>query len=588
MSAKSNEIPKTPLAFTWDTSRPYALLVWLCNGFVILASGLDALEPFVYKYIVDSLISVHTVGTYRGVWLWVGAYIALYVLSFIFWHFVAVFGGRWYSEVRALARVRLTEYLLRHSHEYFENRFAGSTANKIAHAAEGARNLIETWYFSIFPFLITVVVSVVATFYASPIIGWIFILWLVVVIPLNYVLSGRRIAYTVRVQAAETLLRGVSVDIVSNVRAVQEYVQEGAEMKKLLPMIIDRKVAGFKNMMAGRYIILINGAVQIIFMGGIVSTAVLLASRGSITVGTVVLVLALSASVGMKIFSLGWQMSSVAEHWGEIKEGLDDVLIEHDIPEIKEDLATTALGGSIHFNDVTFGYGDEAVLTHFSLVLKAGERVGFVGRSGAGKSTIAKLLLRHYDINSGSIDIGGIAISSVSQNSLRKSIAIIPQESNLFHRSIRENIAYGKTDATLEEVQSAAKLAQAHDFVESLPSAYDTLVGERGVKLSGGQRQRVAIARAILKNAPILILDEATSALDSESEVAIQKALHELMEGKTVIAIAHRLSTLREMDRIIVLDEGNIAEEGTHDELVKNGGVYARLWAHQAGGFLQE
>jgi ATP-binding cassette subfamily B multidrug efflux pump len=289
----------------------------------------------------------------------------------------------------------------------------------------------------------------------------------------------------------------------------------------------------------------------------------------------------------MKIFQVGWMMSSFAESWGEVKEGLDDILVAHDMDGNPGNTVPN-LRGNIVFEQVSFGYGEAELLVQFNLVIKEGERVGVVGRSGAGKSTLVKLLLRHYDVQSGALKIGESSISTVALESLRTAIAVIPQESNLFHRSLRENIAYGKPDATDEEVMQAAKLAEAHEFIEALPQGYETLVGERGVKLSGGQRQRVAIARAILKNAPILVLDEATSALDSESEVAIQKALHELMEGKTVIAIAHRLSTLREMDRIIVLDQGAIAEEGTHDELVKKGGIYARLWEHQAGGFLQE
>ena len=212
--------------------------------------------------------------------------------------------------------------------------------------------------------------------------------------------------------------------------------------------------------------------------------------------------------------------------------------------------------------------------------------MGLVGRSGAGKSTLVRLLLHHHDIHGGVIRIDGQDIADVTQESLRSSIAVVPQEPLLFHRSIKENISYGKPDATTEEVFEAAKKAYAHDFIEEVPNGYDALVGERGIKLSGGERQRVAIARAILKNAPILLLDEATSSLDSESEVAIQSALSTLMEGKTVIAIAHRLSTLREMDRLIVLDNGSIIEDGTHAELLEKKGVYAKLWEHQAGGFI--
>lgn len=244
--------------------------------------------------------------------------------------------------------------------------------------------------------------------------------------------------------------------------------------------------------------------------------------------------------------------------------------------------------GLIKWRNVTFEYGDNKVFNEFDLNIPSGQRVGLVGPSGAGKTTFVSLLLRQHDINKGEILIDGQNIAKVTQNSLRENIAVVPQEPLLFHRSIKENIAYGKPDATDNEIMTVARLARAHEFIKDLPKGYDTLVGERGVKLSGGQKQRVAIARAMLKDAPILVLDEATSALDSESEVAIQEALHKLMRGKTVVAIAHRLSTLREMDRIIVLEGGKIVEDGSHDSLLEHGGVYSRLWKHQAGGFLKE
>ncbi len=248
--------------------------------------------------------------------------------------------------------------------------------------------------------------------------------------------------------------------------------------------------------------------------------------------------------------------------------------------------------GELDFKNVTFHYSDVSsknnVLKNFNLKIKSGEKIGLVGRSGGGKTTITKLVLRFMDIQEGSILIDNQNIAEVTQNSLRNSISYVPQEPLLFHRTIKENIGYGKTDATLDDIIIAAKLSQAHDFITKLPNGYDTEVGERGVKLSGGQRQRVAIARAMLKDSPILVLDEATSALDSESEVMIQKALWKLMEGRTALVIAHRLSTVQKMDRIIVVDDGKIIEEGTHKQLLDNNGVYSGLWKHQSGGFLEE
>jgi ATP-binding cassette subfamily B protein len=247
--------------------------------------------------------------------------------------------------------------------------------------------------------------------------------------------------------------------------------------------------------------------------------------------------------------------------------------------------------GNIKFLDVTYTYSDNPdnpVLEHFNLEIPAGQKVGLVGYSGAGKTTLTKLLLRFDDLNAGQIEIDNQDISKFTQKSLRQSISYVPQEPMLFHRTLRENIAYGKSNATDAQIIKAAKLANAYDFIKKLPNGLDTIVGERGVKLSGGQRQRIVIARSILKNAPILILDEATSALDSESESLIQKSLGVLMKGRTSIVVAHRLSTISKLDRIIVIDKGKIIEDGSHSELLLKNGEYAKLWRHQSGGFIEE
>ena len=309
---------------------------------------------------------------------------------------------------------------------------------------------------------------------------------------------------------------------------------------------------------------------------------------GEVTTGRLVTFLLLISSTAHTITFLGRILSNTAKIYGRAEEGLTEILLPHEIVDSKDATTLSVKGGEIIFKDIYFTYGEQTVFKSFNLTIAPGQRLGLVGPSGAGKSTFVSLLLRQQDIASGAIMIDGQNIAQVTQDSLRSAMAIVPQEPALFHRTIKDNILYGNPNATEAELIAVAKKAEAYDFIMSLPQGFETMVGERGVKLSGGQKQRVAIARAMLKNAPILILDEATSALDSESEAAIQKALHILMEGKTVIAIAHRLSTLKEMDRLIVLENGVITEDGTHSTLASGGGTYERLWEHQAGGFVGE
>jgi len=319
--------------------------------------------------------------------------------------------------------------------------------------------------------------------------------------------------------------------------------------------------------------------------------------EASITAGAIAVVISLALRLSGMSHWIVWEIGNLFENLGTVQDGINTlsvpqvILDEKDAPEIE------VTAGKIDFTQVKFSYLNheniktKPVFDDLSLTMSAGERVGVVGRSGAGKSTLINLLLRFYDIQSGSISIDDQVIDKVQQESLRQNIAVVTQDTSLLHRSVRENILFGRPDATEEEMIEAAKKAEAHEFILELKDiegrvGYDAHVGERGVSLSGGQRQRIAIARVILKDAPILIMDEATSALDSEIESAIQKSLYQLMDGKTVIAIAHRLSTIAAMDRLIVFDQGEIIEQGTHKQLMESQGVYAKLWHHQSGGFL--
>ena len=314
--------------------------------------------------------------------------------------------------------------------------------------------------------------------------------------------------------------------------------------------------------------------------------------QSAISVGSIAIAIALALRINGMSKWIMWEVGGLFENMGTVVDGMQMLSKPIDIQDDKDAKDLVVTQGAIEFNDVSFHYGEnKGVIDHLNLHIKAGEKVGLVGRSGAGKSTLVNLLLRFHDVESGEIKIDGQNISKVTQDSLRSAIGMVTQDTSLLHRSIRDNILYSRPDATEEDLLKATKQAHAHEFITDLTDphgnvGYDAQVGERGVKLSGGQRQRIAISRVLLKDAPLLVLDEATSALDSEVEAAIQESLLELMHGKTVIAIAHRLSTIAAMDRLIVLDDGKIIEQGTHHELIEQDGIYAHLWAHQTGGFI--
>ncbi len=582
-------IPKTPLAFLRYVSRPH--LKWAVGAFffVTIAQGVSSSFPYIYKMIIDGAQSVSLgSGDISMVWLWGGVYIVAMLFEVVSWRLSGFTGMRWITGMNATAYHRLFEYISKHSHSYFSNRFAGSLSSQIGHAAGGAESMAEALPWNYYSNILSLLFTLIYMFTVSWLAAGLFLLLIVVLVPLNIVLSKRRREYVVAYSQNATKVTGRGVDAISNMAAVRQFVRQEHEITSFGQVVALMRMSNLTQRSKSEWIIFYNALIASVFETGILLFILSLWSQGSISVGDLVLVFGLlTHAMGTLVF-IGNNMNGFIRRYGEIQEGLSEVLLPHEIVDIPGAKQLRADEGKIEFQHVRFDYGSQEVFSDLDMVIAPGQRVGLVGQSGAGKSTFVSLLLRQHELSGGAILIDGQAIHEVTQDSLRASMAVVPQEPLLFHRSIRENIAYGKPNATDAEVVHAAQMAQADDFITVLPQGYDTLVGERGVKLSGGQRQRIAIARAMLKNAPILVLDEATSALDSESEVAVQKALHALMQKKTVIAIAHRLSTLREMDRIVVLDHGKIIEDGTHESLLSQGGVYASLWKHQAGGFLQE
>jgi ATP-binding cassette subfamily B multidrug efflux pump len=487
--------------------------------------------------------------------------------------------------------------MLAQSMSFYQDEFAGRVAAKVMQTALAVR---DTWMIlaDILVFIIIYFVTIVLVVGGFNL--WLlapFLIWLA-----TYSLAIRyfvpRLAAVAKAQAdARSLMTGRITDAYTNIATVKlfshtrreaAYVQ-GA-MSEFLKTVYRqmRMVTGFE---------IVNHALSMGLIGSTAGVTLWLWTQGRVGIGAVAAATAMALRLNGISHWVMWEMASLFEQIGTVQDGINTLARRRTVLDRPDAKALQITRGDIRFDHVTFAYGADRtcapVIDNLNLHVRPGEKIGLVGRSGAGKSTIVNLLLRFYDIAQGRVLIDGQDIALVTQDSLRSQIGMVTQDTSLLHRSVRDNILYGRPDAGEMEMVSAAKRAEAHEFILALADpdgrkGYLSHVGERGVKLSGGQRQRIAIARVLLKNAPILLLDEATSALDSEVEAAIQQSLYRLMEGKTVLAIAHRLSTIAAMDRLIVLDGGRIVEEGDHRRLLAKGGLYARLWAHQSGGFLGE
>ncbi len=578
-------IPSTPWSFIWYITKPFwpaALLVVLLT--IIFAVCNQSLTLF-FKWIVEAIEEGNQAEALRYGLLFPCAVFVIQLTnragSFIASYY-------WHPLSRRLANDVLATYVLSHSHTYFSNRFAGSLLTKINSVVSATESLLHDIVWSYLTLLVSLLVSFYFIFTVDlrSAVVFVFLIFALVVVNRLF-LPGKR-KRSRQAAAAASKMRGGMVDIFSNIAAARQYAAIDDERRYIANDSKRWTDLAITNWMYTDRTQLLNSL--ILFVCSLLMFYWLVGrwNNNLITSSEFVFILAIITQLMGNLIHIGRMMVNAAREIGEMEDGLREILVPHSITDTESAGPLFVERGKIDWNDVIFTYNESPIFNNFNLSIKPGERLGLVGPSGAGKTTFVSLLLREHDIESGAITIDGQNIAQVTQASLRRAIAVVPQEPALFHRTIRENIAYGKPDATEEEIIAVAKKAYAHDFIDLLPEKYNTLVGERGVKLSGGQKQRIAIARAMLKDAPILVLDEATSALDSESEVEIQKALHTLMVGKTVIAIAHRLSTLREMDRIIVLEGGAIVEDGSHDALLEFGGIYARLWNHQAGGFVLE
>ncbi len=484
--------------------------------------------------------------------------------------------------------------MLGQSMAFYQDEFAGRLTTKVMQTALAVRDTLFVLAdvmvtMLVYVITITALAGAVDTRLTLPFLGW-FVLYLAA---LFYFVP--RLGTVGKAQAdARSMMVGRITDAYTNISTVKLFSHARREASFARSAMQEFAAIGYRQMRLVSSFETVNQALSMGLLLGMAGTSLWLWNEGQVGAGAVAAATAMALRLQGMSHWIMWEMTSLFENIGTVQDGINTLTQHRSIVDRPDAQVLHVQHGEVRFDNVTFSYGGtRAVVESLNLVVRPGEKIGLIGRSGAGKSTLVNLLLRFYDLSSGKILIDGQDIASVTQDSLRRQIGMVTQDTSLLHRSLRDNIAYSRPDATEDMIVQAARRAEADSFIAELSDpkgrkAFDAHVGERGVKLSGGQRQRIAIARVMLKDAPILLLDEATSALDSEVELAIQESLNELMKGKTVIAIAHRLSTIAAMDRLIVLDQGRIVEEGDHRTLLANGGLYARLWSHQSGGFLAD
>ena len=576
----------------WKISEPYKHRRNLAIFFAMLTL---VVTIFVGPLIIAQLLSIiqhNQLHNAKNLWTLIALYgVSELWSSVIGWRLVLYLVWTFETAMQRDLYAQCFSKLTNQTLFFHSNKFGGSLVSQTNKLVGAVESFWDTIIWSILPLIISLVGSIIVL---STLL-WQYALFLLIfsiVFSLVVYYGSKPMAKLTKKEAkASNKLNGQLADVISNVLAVKSSGAEATEQKFFTKTVNSWRDSSLDVMRGFLKVSTIYSSINMVIKIGAIAFAVYAAQNNLVSVASVYLIITYTGSVAHEL----WNMNGIMRNYNRIIGNANDMVEILQTPTTlidKSDSKLKVTNGEISMDKIIFthdeGQGD-TLFHDFSLEIKPGEKIGLVGASGSGKTTLTKLLLRFADIDSGKITIDGQDISEVTQASLRAKIAYVPQEPLLFHRSVRENIAYGRPDATDTEIEEAAKKAGAYDFIVGLKDGFDTMVGERGIKLSGGQRQRVAIARAILRNAPILVLDEATSALDSESEALIQKSLETLMENRTSIVIAHRLSTIAKLDRIIVLKDGKIVEDGSHDELInKKRGVYAKLWARQSGGFIEE
>jgi ATP-binding cassette subfamily B protein len=578
-------LPRTPFRFIahYVGSGFFGPIVGM-TLLIAAAAAIETIYPYFFGKLVSALSGEIESPTPAA---WFAGLVGAWFFGYTMNHAYAAYSTARLADLRKRMHETLFGYLHGHAPRYFLDHASGGLTQKVRQAAQAAIVLIDYICVNIVRMSVMFGVTLLVVYHQAPQLLAPFGVF-VVLFMMTAAAGAQRIRkYAKTAAEAQSEIVARMVDSVSNWDVVRSFARAAFESVSLKPYNDAERDAQVRLRFAAVVMRLVLHVFSISFLAWLVWQALVATRAGEMSVGTFTTILTLSTLVGTHIRALGDQLFVYFEYYGILAESLSVVLAPHEIVDVPGAKPLNVTGGAIDIEDLGFSYADGTpVFTGFSLSIKAGERVGLVGPSGAGKSTLIKLLRRQFTFEGGRIVIDGQDIAHVTWDSLHDRIAEVPQNPSIFHRSVRDNIRYSRPDAGDDEVIAAAKLAHCHEFIASRPEAYDSMVGEKGLKLSGGERQRVAIARAFLKNAPILILDEATSSLDSEAEHLIQDGLLALMKGRTVIAIAHRLSTIAHLDRIVVLDRGRIAEQGTHRELLEAGGTYAKLWQRQAGGFI--
>lgn len=579
--------------FRWALSGSWPVLS-VAAAVSALAGTLEVITAFLLGAVIDAAVETGPAAYFAENTLLIVTFVVFFVVfrPFIFGMSAAFNGIVVPPNVYPLVQSRLHRWSLGHSVSFFDNDFAGRIAQKQTQTARALTDVTNETINVVFFAIASLIGSALLLTTIDWRVAFGLALWLT-----GYFLMIRWYIPRIRKRsaaraAARAMVTGQVVDTITNVKTVKLFGHADHEDKAAISAMetLRERALEFGYLSTGfRFALMtVAGTLPVLLIGG----TILLWQSGAATTGDI----AAAGAVAIRIAQMtGWvsfTLMAMYANIGEIEDGVRTLTPDHDLVDRPDAVELTTAKGAIEFDHVTFAYGREAGGVHdISLTIQPGEKLGLVGASGVGKSTMVSILLRLYDVEGGTVRIGGTDIAGVSQDSLRRQIGMVTQETAMFNRSARDNILYGNPDATEDDMIEAAKKAEAHDFILGLEDhkgnkGYEAFLGERGVKLSGGQRQRIALARAILKDAPILLLDEATSALDSEVEAAIQAALERVMDGKTVVAIAHRLSTIARMDRIVVMDDGRITEVGTHAELLARGGLYARYWQRQSGGFI--